>query len=673
MPSFDERDEVFFDTVNYWSSEESVVVDKNLVCCDLGYEIWLSEPRSVKERRENFLQRMGFAEWASLGELEPMGLERVMESSGAVSSSCGLSTCSTVDNSECDRQELNGEANCSVDDSDQDWLDDMTIYAEREINENYLSVEQCDNGGVQVCLEDCRSVDRKKKKLIRWCERFTQTMRKSRGKKESKEPKLGTEAGNAAWVKMEENKKRCMECTAVYVGQEISAHDGLIWTMKFSPDGQYLASGGEDGVVCIWRVSSIDASCNTAECKFGSQDMEGPSSSRRKKSSHHPSVIIPERIFHIEEEPLHKFYGHASDVLDLAWSTTNHLLSSSMDKTVRLWRVGSDECLGVFHHSNYVTCVQFNPGDENYFISGSVDGKVRIFGVTKRRVVRWANVRDVVTAICYQPNGKGFVVGSLSGACRFYETSGDELELQAEINIQGRKKASGNKITGIQFLKNDSERVMITSEDSKIRILDGLEVVHKYRGLAKSGSQMSASFTSSGRHIISVGEDSRIYVWNYDDFYFQTSKQAKSIRSCEHLFFEGVSVALPWSDLETEQNSFACRSSQSDVQTHDHQEASSKFQDSERFSLANWFSTDGSSRAFTTWPEEILPSWELQSVEHDCQPCSNYVDHLHQQPQHKNNSHGSRILPAMWGLVIVTAGSDGMIRTFNNYGLPVRV
>lgn len=29
------------------------------------------------------------------------------------------------------------------------------------------------------------------------------------------------------------------------------------------------------------------------------------------------------------------------------------LLSSSVDKTVRLWRVGCDECLEVFSHCNY--------------------------------------------------------------------------------------------------------------------------------------------------------------------------------------------------------------------------------------------------------------------------------------------------------------------------------
>lgn len=52
-----------------------------------------------------------------------------------------------------------------------------------------------------------------------------------------------------------------------------------------------------------------------------------------------------------------------------------------------------------------VTCIQFNPVDENYFISGSIDGKVRIWGVSEKRVVDWADVRDVITAICYQPDG----------------------------------------------------------------------------------------------------------------------------------------------------------------------------------------------------------------------------------------------------------------------------
>jgi WD40 repeat protein len=53
-----------------------------------------------------------------------------------------------------------------------------------------------------------------------------------------------------------------------------------------------------------------------------------------------------------------------------------------------------------------VTCIQFNPVDEDYFISGSIDGKVRIWTIPDSQVVDWTDVRDIVTAVCYRPDGQ---------------------------------------------------------------------------------------------------------------------------------------------------------------------------------------------------------------------------------------------------------------------------
>jgi WD40 repeat protein len=53
-----------------------------------------------------------------------------------------------------------------------------------------------------------------------------------------------------------------------------------------------------------------------------------------------------------------------------------------------------------------VTCVQFNPAKENRFISGSIDGKIRVWNIRKCSVVDWADTRDIVTAVCYRPDGK---------------------------------------------------------------------------------------------------------------------------------------------------------------------------------------------------------------------------------------------------------------------------
>ena len=53
-----------------------------------------------------------------------------------------------------------------------------------------------------------------------------------------------------------------------------------------------------------------------------------------------------------------------------------------------------------------MTCVDFNPADDNYFISGSIDGKVRIWEVIRCLVVDYTVIREIVTAVCYRPGGK---------------------------------------------------------------------------------------------------------------------------------------------------------------------------------------------------------------------------------------------------------------------------
>ncbi|KAI8535857.1 hypothetical protein RHMOL_Rhmol10G0207200 [Rhododendron molle] len=626
MPGSDEGDEVFFDSAENLSSEESVVVKEDLFCGIVGYEIWLKEPKSIKERRAGFLREMGLVDGK---ESEVMGVERIAECSGAVSSCCVSSVEGEEEQLECSSRELNGEANCASDELEQEPINNPNLNFEKENDSNLLHSP----------LKDKKKFDMDKRKFRSWWKQF---MAKRKVTKVSK-PIAETPKVNR--MKVRQNKKGCKELSAVYLGQEIRAHEGLIWSMKFSPDGHYLASGGQDGVIRIWHVKQSDA-------HFKGLNDEGKRSLGRKKAS--PlSVVIPDKVFRIEELPLQEFYGHTSDVLDLAWSKSNCLLSSSKDKTVRLWQLGCDECLGVFQHIDYVTCIQFNPADENYFITGCIDGKVRIWGVSEERVVDWVDVRDVVTAISYHRDGNGFIVGSITGTCRFYGVSDNNLQLNALISFRGRKKSSCNKITGIQFTHEDSQRVMITSEDSKVRILDGVDIVHKYKGLAKSGSQMSAAFTSTGKHIISVGEDSRVYIWNYDDPCISSSKQRNYIRSCEHFLLEGISLAVPWSSPKLKYKGLDTDPMQ------DHRDASSWRRDSWRFSLSNWFaSIDGSFRSNATWPEEKLPLWDLPVEEYD----------------HLQLGNGDvEALPGAWGLVIVTAGLDGMIRTFHNYGLPFRI
>ncbi|XP_020203612.1 uncharacterized protein LOC109789136 isoform X2 [Cajanus cajan] len=641
LNSYEGDCDVFFDSVECLSpTEESVLKEK-----EFGYEIWVNEPVSVKERREKFLQGMGLVDssfnvCSQENDLMSSDASSVrIRDSEKVSNAC----CSILpDDQVSDAQGLFDEQKgCPKDEPDANF--------EGKVYEVYCTDQEVRLRTAEA-PENFRGFEKKKS----WWKHFISSKKGGGGKVISE---LNSGTNKTRRINVRHNKKRWMEFSALYIGQEIKAHKGLIWTLKFSPNGQYLASGGEDGVIRIWRVTSLNTSsiCFTAEDSAVSKVKH----SSQKNHSSQSFIVLPSKILKIEESPLHEFYGHASDVLDLAWSVNSDtLLSCSMDKTVRLWKIGCNQCLSVFHHKDYVTCIQFNPVDENYFISGSIDGKVRIWGIHEERVVDWADIRDLISAISYRPDGKGFVVGSLTGNCRFYVASGKHFQLEAQIRVNGKKRTSGNKITGIQYSQKNHQRVMITSEDSKVRILEGIELVQTYKALPRSGSQMSGSFTSGGKHIISVGEDSRVYIWNHNDHGNTSSKSTKSKYSCEYFGSAGVTVAIPWSGM-----SAGRRGSGNDF-LHQHQlEAPHGIRESERFSFGSWFSIDGTCRGSVTWPEEKLPSWDLPLAE---------VEFDDQHQLCLKDASNEKYVSETWGLSIVAAGSDGTIKTFHNFGLPIR-
>lgn len=282
-----------------------------------------------------------------------------------------------------------------------------------------------------------------------------------------------------------------------------------IWAIEFSKDGKYLAAGGQDKIVRVWAVIS------TPEERRAHEQEEAETEAAEDKPLH-----LNAPVFHTKTH--REYHGHTATVLDLSWSKNNFLLSSSMDKTVRLWHVSRNECLCTFKHTDFVPSIQFHPRDDRFFLAGSLDTKLRLWSIPDKSVAFWCQLPDMITAVSFTPDGKTCIAGTLNGRCLFYDTEG--LKYQTEIHVKSShgKNAKGSKITGIQSISfppenvNGEVKLLISSNDSRIRLYNyrdkSLEV--KFKGHENACSQIRASFADDAGYVICGSEDCKAYMWS---------------------------------------------------------------------------------------------------------------------------------------------------------------
>jgi WD40 repeat protein len=119
--------------------------------------------------------------------------------------------------------------------------------------------------------------------------------------------------------------------------------------MRFSRSGKYLATAGQDCVVVVWEVvPNRGKLSNTSggDEKERTTKVESPRTSQNYQAGQSDLHVYGVPV--LQSTPYRVYRGHKQDVLDVAWSKTNFLLSASMDKTVRLWHASMNDCLRVF-------------------------------------------------------------------------------------------------------------------------------------------------------------------------------------------------------------------------------------------------------------------------------------------------------------------------------------
>lgn len=160
------------------------------------------------------------------------------------------------------------------------------------------------------------------------------------------------------------------------------------------------------------------------------------------------------------------YKGHDHSVWDVTWGPFGlYFLTGSFDKTSRLWRTDHIEDLRMFvGHEKDVDCVSFHPNGA-YTFSGSSDKIVRMWAVSNGYPVRmFTGHTGNITSLACCPSGKILASGDDAGTIILWDLASGRL----------RKRMRGHAKGGIWSLSWSVESTILASggADGTVRIWD---------------------------------------------------------------------------------------------------------------------------------------------------------------------------------------------------------
>uniref|UniRef100_K3WHL7 Uncharacterized protein n=1 Tax=Globisporangium ultimum (strain ATCC 200006 / CBS 805.95 / DAOM BR144) TaxID=431595 RepID=K3WHL7_GLOUD len=264
------------------------------------------------------------------------------------------------------------------------------------------------------------------------------------------------------------------ECTAILL-----QHSSDVLDLKFSPNGEFMASSSRDGAIVIWKLEF-------------------------QASSTQVSIKQKSKALHVL-----KCSEGAADCL--AWSPDSQfVLSSGSDSSIiQQWNLATGKCEREFHHpSNGVAHVEWLPNG-NQLLSGSADKSLVLWNTADGSIAyQWGGRRILDFAI--HPGGKKVFILISGVEIREYDlvAKSDELFFKGEHLISCIAISS----TGNHLLIN-----FIQTEEIACLEINSETILPKYIGAKEKRFITRPCFVGQQNGIVTCGsEDAKIYLWQRD-------------------------------------------------------------------------------------------------------------------------------------------------------------
>jgi WD40 repeat protein len=305
----------------------------------------------------------------------------------------------------------------------------------------------------------------------------------------------------------------------------LRGHQGRIMALAYRPDGQRLATAGQDRCIRIWDTANgrVQLTIKEAHGKPITSLDYSPSNHLLASGSDDGTI----KIWNANTgKVLHTLAKHQDHVSSVSFSQdSKRLASAGGDRTIMLWSVDSGSLLRTIKdHKAAVRRVLFSP-DGKVLASAAEDGTVKLFKASNASLLfALADQQGEVVSLAFSPDSKILASGGgwsgAHGQVRLWDVAHGR-----EIRPQYRHE---DKVLALAFSR--AGKLAVGGRGGTVRVWDTVTGSEAFSFKGDTRNVYALAFGPDGRHLAAAGQMGAVRLWNAVGSPGETRLESKNAR-----------------------------------------------------------------------------------------------------------------------------------------------
>jgi len=230
--------------------------------------------------------------------------------------------------------------------------------------------------------------------------------------------------------------------------QTFVAHGANVKCLTFSPKRTFLATGGDDRHVNIWKIGKTNY---INHLSGSSSAIEAVAFEGEDRTVVGGSATGSLKLWDLATgKPVRSLSGHKANIRSLDFHPYGEFIASgSLDTVLKVWDIRRKGCIQQYKgHGDAINTIKFSP-DGRWVISGSEDSVVKLWDLTAGKPIKELKLHTgAITSLEFHPNEFLLATGSADRTVRWWDL--ETFQCVSESQVEA------SRVRSIAFDENGS-------------------------------------------------------------------------------------------------------------------------------------------------------------------------------------------------------------------------